>query len=952
MSIKIINIAIALFVLSIHLFAVKAYTGTTIINQPDSTTLTIRLKGDEFFNYVTTEDGYLIRKNENGIFNYAKWENGIFKLTDRKANDLNKRDIIEKQFIGLLEKNPNFDSALLVRKALKIKNINSIAAVSNQFPITGSPRSLIILVNFSDKSFVTNTPKTAFTDLLNKKGYSSNGGTGSARDYFIESSFGQFSPQFDVVGPFNLPQSLDYYGSNDTNGYDQNPQQMILDACAAADAYGVDFKTYDSDNNNIVDNVFVYYAGYNEAEGASTNTIWPHRWSLANYKTKFDDKIIFDYACTSELRGTSGSNMCGIGTFSHEFGHVLGMVDYYHTAQNKKTLEDWSIMDGGAYLNLGRTPPSYSAYDRFYLGWLKPKEIIWPQNISLESIILSNNAVLISQNSNHNLNGSNPIASEFFIIENRKKIGFDSFLPNEGMLIWHIDYNSNAWDNNSPNNYTGTSQTSNSHMRVYLHSPINNLTTPGNAFTTGTFTPKLWNGTDLNKPITSISITNGLVNFKFMGGNEAQIFSVNGTLKAFSTEQGTPSAVQQFKTHSKYLRHNLLNLLVLNNDHFQIRKANETENEWRNSISITPINGFVDTTIILVRYNPKVPSYNEIHSDKILISTSNADYQFIDLIGTSSRKVYVVPPVATEATKITYGSYIANWNEVFDASGYFFTAYSITDGYSNQIEGFDSGLIAPVDWTITASCVSTESTYCGKSIPAIQLYKKNEYIQTEKFPTYASELSFFIKSIGSKTGIIKVEGYGEYGWEKIAEIEVNESYSATEKYTLTETDKFIQFRLTCLQSDSFYISIDDISVSFPVKLEYQFKNKWTLEKSDTLRSLISGIPYFYKIKASDLTFNLNNSIKYNNITDYSNIIQVNTLPFNKNKTLRIEQNIKSDEIIVFSDNKNNLIYIYNSFGQLIASIHPTDLKVNIRSYLKKNNLYLILSGNKSNKVIL
>src|SRR5665647_3311819 len=91
---------------------------------------------------------------------------------------------------------------------------------------------------------------------------------------------------------------------------------------------------------------FVYYAGYNEAENAPATTIWPHRWSLANYNTKFNSKIIYNYACTSELRGSSGSNMCGIGTFSHEFGHVLGLVDYYHTTDaNKKTLESWDIMD-------------------------------------------------------------------------------------------------------------------------------------------------------------------------------------------------------------------------------------------------------------------------------------------------------------------------------------------------------------------------------------------------------------------------------------------------------------------------------------------------------------------------------------------------------------------------------------------------------------------------------
>lgn len=947
---NIIFIALALLLVSTKLEAVKAYPNPLTLTQADGTTITVRLHGDEHFNYTTTKDGYLIRKDDKGVFRYAKLINGQFELLNQKANDLLKRDLSEKQLTNQLEKNPDFGSTLLSRRAQKINKISANATVSNQFPITGTPRSLVILVNFSDKSYVTPTPKTAFTDLLNKVGYSTNGGTGSARDYFIESSFGQFSPQFDVVGPFNLTPNMEYYGKNDTNDNDQNPQQLVIDACAAANAGGVDFTIYDTDNDGVVDNIFVYYAGYNEAEGAAATTIWPHRWSLGNYNTKFDGKIIFDYACTSELRSASGSNMCGIGTFTHEFGHVLGLADYYHTTEDKKTLENWSIMDGGAYLNQGRTPPSYSSFDRFYLGWLTPTELKTAQNGTLESLITSNKAYLISQNGNHNLNGDNPSPSEYFIIENRQKTGFDAFLPSAGMLIWHIDYNASAWNNNSPNNYTGTSQTASSHMRVYLQPLSGSTTTPGTAFTTGSFIPTLWNGTNINKPITGITVTNGVVDFRFMGGGNVPIITTKGTVETFSTVQGTPSVEQQFKITGKLLTSNL-NLSFTTNTHFQMRKETDTENDWRSTISLASVSGLVDTTLILVRYNPTIPSYSSIHTDKIQIAATNAENQFINLNGTSTRKIYVVPPVATEGTEVSSGQYIANWNEVFDASGYYLTAYSIADGTSTHSEGFDAALIAPLDWIITATGVTTSAAFSGKSIPAIQLRKKDEYIQTEKYPTYASELSFFIKSIGSKTGILKVQGNGVNGWATIAEIAVSDSYTATKKYTLSALDKFTQFRLTYTQSDDFYIAIDDISVSFPVKLDYQLKNKWITETTDTLRNLISGISHFYKIKASDITLNLDKTIKYNNTTDYSNIIEVNTLHDTDKNKLRVERIGNSNEICVFLENKNNLVYIYNTSGQLITSINPIDLKVNISPYLKKHNLYLIMSGDKSNKVV-
>ncbi len=103
---------------------------------------------------------------------------------------------------------------------------------------------------------------------------------------------------------------------------------MVVDACSLAEAAGIDFKQYDTDGNGTIDNVFIYYAGHNEAEGADENTIWPHRSTVQNASAIVSGVRIYDYACTSELRGRSGVSMCGIGTFCHEFGHVLGLPDY------------------------------------------------------------------------------------------------------------------------------------------------------------------------------------------------------------------------------------------------------------------------------------------------------------------------------------------------------------------------------------------------------------------------------------------------------------------------------------------------------------------------------------------------------------------------------------------------------------------------------------------------
>lgn len=561
--------------------AVKAYPYPVQVSQPDGTILTMRIIGDEFHHYTTTVDGYLLKQNAKGFWTYASQDaSGVVNPSEVIARDASSSSTQDIQFLKSID-NSSINLTQRIQTVQKKFQKAPVPPIKKAFPLNNSPRSLVILINFSDKSFVVPSAQTAYTDLLNQSGYTTNGGTGSARDYFMSCSYGKFSPQFDVVGPFTLSKSMSVYGANDSNGNDVDPAAMIVDACKAADNAGFDFTPYDTDNDGIIDNVFVYYAGYNEAEGASANTIWPHRWvvytseeSSTNYtyngtvaSVTFDGKRLYDYACTSELKGTTGSNMCGIGTFCHEFGHVLGLPDYYHTTASKNTLNDWSIMDYGSYLNDGRTPPVYSTYDRFFLGWSTPTEAKTESNLALLPIYQgttppanTNQQSYILSATNHNLIGNNPSPKEFFVLEYRKKTGWDTYLPAEGMLIWHIDYDQTAWDYNEPNNYTGTTQTASSHMRVYLQPLSGSTTTPGTAFTTGSFTPTTWSGTNINRPITEITKTSDQITFKLMGGDPNQPMIKLGVVQSqllFPSTKMGDSAVKGININTNGITGNL-----------------------------------------------------------------------------------------------------------------------------------------------------------------------------------------------------------------------------------------------------------------------------------------------------------------------------------------------------------------------------------------------------------
>ena len=331
------------------------------------------------------------------------------------------------------------------------------------------PRGLMILVNFSDVRFTT--PLDTIHNMINGDNFtrhydydyiSGNGrryqGTvdsrGSARQYFIDQSWGQYQPYFDVIGPVDLPKASTYYGQ----GSDSHIGEMVKAACEAADALGVDFTQYDNDNDNRVDIVYLLYAGYGAADSDNDDYIWPHNWDLsyAGITYSVDGKQVRNYACSNEIQ--FGSDLYnGIGTFVHEFGHAMGLPDFYCTQSNPlgttpHTLNDWDIMDYGPYNNEGNTPPAYSAYERFFMGWLTPRVLTEPKEVSLGILNTTQEALLMCAGDAHNLNGVNPNPATFYLLENRDLTGWDTHLPGQGLLITKIKYSSGKWSGNTVNN--------------------------------------------------------------------------------------------------------------------------------------------------------------------------------------------------------------------------------------------------------------------------------------------------------------------------------------------------------------------------------------------------------------------------------------------------------------------------------------------------------------------
>lgn len=383
------------------------------------------------------------------------------------------------------------------------------------FPATGNQKALVVLVEYKDVKFTIGSDAKAkqyFTDMLNKDGFSEYGGTGSVRQYFRENSNGLFDCEFDVYGPVTLANNRRYYGGNDSSGNDKLPEEMVIEACKALDSQ-INFKDYDRDGDGYVDNVYLIYAGQGEASYGSSETVWPHSWNLseAGKAFKLDGVTIDLYGCSNEWEEGQPD---GMGTFTHEFSHILGLPDLYNTESTVfYTPGEWSVLDYGPYNNDGRTPPAYSSFERNALGWMELTELTADAGqVAIDDLIKTNSALCITNPSNSN---------EFYLLETRNKSGWDKYLPGAGMLIWHVDYKSSTWSANTVNNtknHQGVDLIEADGVAVKNGARTTGDCFPGSSKVTS-YAPKWWNGKSVGFNISGITRSGTVTTFTVVDPN-------------------------------------------------------------------------------------------------------------------------------------------------------------------------------------------------------------------------------------------------------------------------------------------------------------------------------------------------------------------------------------------------------------------------------------------------
>ena len=482
--------------------AVPAYRGWLYFTQPDGSVIKLRQQGDEFCHWLSDEDGNAVEKGEDGYYHVVS---------------------------------PSFVQARKAAGRIRRAAVNSARRSPAKAGVaSGQKHFLVILVQFTDVQFNFSSgdaARQAFHNLLNQPGYSANGAHGSARDYYYDNSHGVFEPIFDVYGPVTLAYDQAHYGGNDSQGLDLLPEDAVIEGCQALSSQ-INFSQFDNDNDGKVDLVFMYYAGKGEADGGGADCIWPHQWDLTSAGKSFTlgGKKIDSYACTNELIGYGSLNgtMCGIGTACHEFGHAMGLPDFYDTDYDTFNgeaggLYDYSTMCSGSYNDEGRRPPYFNMEERILLGWLNASAIT--------EITHSGTYSLTSVDDNVAYKSATDMDGEYFLYECRTKTGWDADIPEAGLIVYHVDKSTrqvqiygrkvtaqNLWDNwilyNSINE-------NGSHPCFYVvpagaqtnynYSGIK-FAFPG-AAKKYEFTPISWNGVESEVKLSNIAFSSNTVSF-------------------------------------------------------------------------------------------------------------------------------------------------------------------------------------------------------------------------------------------------------------------------------------------------------------------------------------------------------------------------------------------------------------------------------------------------------
>lgn len=435
--------------------AVPAFPRAVEVTQPDGRKIQVCARGDEYFAWHETEDGYAVARDTDGYWTYVR-------PSDKEA----RFETIAGARVGrvnpkTLKLTPHaLPGRAALRKHLRQTHEQVSAATAptlaettddgasaapdvpdQPIPVAGATviRNIVILAAFNDHwdsgggtvaSSYGRTNTTEYDNLFNQVGYTTDGAVGSVLDYYYEVSYGNLVIQTIVTPWVKLTYDESYYGADGTS-IDTNWKVMITDAVNAAEAAGFDFSQGDSDGDGWVDCLTVIHSGHGQEYGGNPSTcIWSKQGEMSSVTT-MDGVKMRRVHTEPALRGSmSSTSITRIGVVCHEMGHFFGLPDLYDYSNTTYGIGAWGIMASGSWNGSdGKSPAHFCAWSKYMLGFVKPTAIHSGSGLALAKAETNAAAHLVRDG----------MSDEYFMVENRARTGFDNvgeIFP--GILIEHV----------------------------------------------------------------------------------------------------------------------------------------------------------------------------------------------------------------------------------------------------------------------------------------------------------------------------------------------------------------------------------------------------------------------------------------------------------------------------------------------------------------------------------
>lgn len=491
----------------------------------------------------------------------------------------------------------------------------------------------------------------------------------------------------------------------------------------------------------------------------------------------------------------------GIGTFVHEFGHVLGLADHYNNGSTSSygytnNVGNWDLMASGSYNDNQNCPPTFSAFERYSLGWTTPTELSATANSLVRMTPYEDNGQC------YRISVPN-YDNEYFLIEDRQQKSWDAYLPGHGILVWHIDEDPDLWYENKPN-----ADASHQHVDIVEAARILSATGTANDPFPGASNIRSYN-------FTSWDYKN-IFGFVWVDEDETgntSFILANSDYRLQSPEvsvdsiMGTSARVVWGKSDLATAYN-----VMLYHDGKYVDNVQTTAPGSQLFTGLTPETAYTARV---------VSTLSSVRSDTVSVDFTTLPLQI------EERKPEVLP-----ATAVTRNSFTAQWRAVPDADSYRVCVYtSNRDGVGKIGTGFDNFTTSmpglPEGWSVTHGQGRSYTDY-GAAAPSIRLRADSSRLVASIPGNKIDSVSFW--HCASTAGLIlSVDRYADGVWKNVWQYSSDKKRHLTDRLFVDNADS-VRFVLT--REDGVttgYQLLDDVYLTYRYNTYHLVKTVVTTE---------------------------------------------------------------------------------------------------------------------------